>query len=519
LSKPKVKTPRLTAARKFFSEYKRYRFGIVGIVIIVIFSMLAVLAPVLTNHNPIYDENLASPYSIPEWARIFPQYSDYPVNSQLLQGVGLSSSKDLSHWSIQTQPSTPGTGGYVNYTPTSGGLQVSFQAPQFIGIGTSLPTITLNQTVQYPWSYACHFSIGLNLTSLSQNLSTSDITVQEYVQAVSGKTYNIMSPLIYTNQGDHFTYVSSFSAGKPQRLTVDSNDAFVLLQATGTLSPANLGACGLSQGVFARPGNVTVSFSISSDVSTTLLISGPSLNLQGRAYGLLGTDYTGRDVWSQFVYGARVSLLVGLIASIIAVIAGTFIGIAAGQLGGFVDEVLMRFTDFMLILPFLPLLLIILTIISVGNIQVPFGREFLIILIIALFSWEGIARVIRSQVLSIKTRQFVEASRALGANEGHIIWRHILPNVTGLVYANLALTVPGAILTEAAVTFLGFGDPSVVSWGTMVSQAQEAVTSTIHSFVWWWFLPPGLAIALLSMAFLFVGFALDAVLNPRLRQR
>ena len=209
----------------------------------------------------------------------------------------------------------------------------------------------------------------------------------------------------------------------------------------------------------------------------------------------------------------------GIVASVIAVAVGTIVGIAAGYLGGILDEVLMRFTDFMLILPFLPLLLIIITIISVGNVHFPFGNEFLIIVVIAIFSWEGIARIIRAQVLSLRSRQFVEASRGLGAKSGHIMARHILPNVTGLIYANMALTVPGAILTEAAVTFLGFGDPTIVSWGSMVSRAQEAVTSPVHSFVWWWFLPPGLAIAVLSMAFLLVGFALDSVLNPRLRRR
>jgi len=136
-----------------------------------------------------------------------------------------------------------------------------------------------------------------------------------------------------------------------------------------------------------------------------------------------------------------------------------------------------------------------------------------------LLGWNGIARIIRSQVLTVKQRQFVEASRALGAKDRHIIWKHVLPNVMGLVYANTAITVPSAILTEAALTFLGFGDPSTISWGTMLSHAQVAFTSSLHSFVWWWFFPPGIAIALLSMSFVFVGFSLDSILNPRLRKR
>ena len=179
----------------------------------------------------------------------------------------------------------------------------------------------------------------------------------------------------------------------------------------------------------------------------------------------------------------------------------------------------MRFNDFLLILPFLPVILVVLEILTVSGAARYWNTEFLILLFIGLLGWNGIARIIRSQVLSVKQRQFVEASRALGAKDRHIIWKHILPNVMGLVYANVALTVPSAILTEAALTFLGFGDPSTISWGTMLANAQSAFTSALHGFVWWWFFPPGIAIAVIAMAFIFVGFSLDSVLNPRLRQR
>jgi peptide/nickel transport system permease protein len=179
----------------------------------------------------------------------------------------------------------------------------------------------------------------------------------------------------------------------------------------------------------------------------------------------------------------------------------------------------MRFNDFLLVLPFLPLILVVLEILSVSGAARSVNTEFLILLFIGLLGWNGIARIIRSQVLSVKQRQFVEASKALGARDRYIIRKHILPNVMGLVYANVALTVPSAILTEAALTFLGFGDPSTISWGTMLSNAQNAFTSALHSFVWWWFFPPGIAIAAIAMAFIFVGFSLDSILNPRLRQR
>jgi peptide/nickel transport system permease protein len=505
---------RFSGARAFLREYRRYRFGTLGIAIIVFFCVLAVLAPLLTSYNPIFSYNLASPYSVPQWATAFPQYADYPLNAQLLKGTTLSAS-DLQYWSVSARQGTPG-GGTASFGPGGGGLMINFTAPSQ---GGKAATVFLNQTIRYPWAFLCHYGARVKVTPVGTDLTTAQLSVNIYMKSVSGKLYHVFGPTLYQNPGDHVSYVRSFPAGTATSLSLDSNDINSNFLAVGVPTVTNLGQCGLPQGIFPRPGNVTMSISVSSRVNATVLLASPALNSQGRAFGLLGTDNMGRDVWSQFVYGARVSLEVGLVASLIAVVVGTLVGVASGYLGGVADQLLMRFTDFMLILPFLPLLLIVITIISVGNVAFPFGTEFLIIVVIAVFSWEGIARIIRAQVLTLKSRQFVEASRALGARDTHIIWNDVLPNVTGLIYANIALTVPGAILTEAAVTFLGFGDPSVVSWGTMVSNAQSAVTSTVHSFVWWWFLPPGLAIAFLSMAFLFVGFALDAVLNPKLRRR
>ena len=509
---------RFSGARKFLAEFRRYKFGIAGIVIIIFFTLLAVLAPYISSYNPIFSYNLASPYSIPAWATVFPQYSNYPISSQLLSGTNLNGAS-LNSWSQKAVNSNTPSGGTVNYTDTSSGIVVDFRNPQPAGLGQTTPTFYLNQTISYPWAFACHYETALHVTSLGGNLSSGDLQVNEYMTSVTGRVFHVFGPSLYTAIADHFAYVKTFPKGASVNLFLDSSDVFSNLLATNSLSPTSLGQCGLPEGIFTHAGNVTLSYAVTASTSVKLLVSSATLNLQGRAFGLLGTDDLGRDVWSQFAYGARVSLIVGLVASFIAVAVGTLVGIAAGYLGGVLDELLMRFTDFMLILPFLPLLLIIITIISVGNIHFPFGNEFLIIIVIAVFTWEGIARIIRAQVLSLRSRQFVEASRGLGAKSGHIMLRHILPNVTGLIYANMALTVPGAILTEAAVTFLGFGDPTVISWGSMVSRAQEAVTSPVHSFVWWWFLPPGLAIAFLSMAFLFVGFALDSVLNPRLRRR
>jgi len=232
-----------------------------------------------------------------------------------------------------------------------------------------------------------------------------------------------------------------------------------------------------------------------------------SLRLYGTSYGLLGTDYVGRDLFSQLVYGARVSLLVGLLAAGIAVGVGLVVGLVAGFKAGVLDEVLMRFTDMLLVLPGLPLILVLVAILSPSLTS--------IITVIALLGWMGFARVIRSQVVTLKERPFVEASRAVGAGTGHLIRQHILPNVMGLTYVSLATSVPAAITLEAALSFLGLFDPFVMSWGRMLNNAE----SFQGFFFWWWFVPPGISIALLSLSFILVGYGIDDILNPRLRQR
>src|SRR2546425_6803024 len=181
-------------------------------------------------------------------------------------------------------------------------------------------------------------------------------------------------------------------------------------------------------------------------------------------------------------------------------------------MGKMVDEVLMRFTDMLLVIPGLPCLIVLVSVIgdSLGSSRLP-----VLILVIGFLGWMGFARVVRAQVLSLKERRFVEAAKAAGAGTGHITTRHIVPNIIGLIYVNLALAVPGAILTEAALSFLGLGDVTVMSWGRMLNlveiySAQKA---------WWWVLPPGLSIALVSLAFVMIGFSLDTIFNPKLRSR
>jgi len=216
----------------------------------------------------------------------------------------------------------------------------------------------------------------------------------------------------------------------------------------------------------------------------------------------LGTDSKGRDMLAMIVSGARVSLLVGLIATGIAILIGTVIGVLSAYLGGWADNVLMRFTDIMMTFPFFLLLVLIVFI---------FGPSLaFIVLVIGLTGWTGTARLIRSESLSLRTREFVIAARALGASDGRVIFRHLIPNVISLIIVIATLSIPGVILAEAALSFIGLGDPTVPSWGIILEAGQHSLDTA-----WWVAVEPGIMLFLTVLAFNFLGDGLRDAFDPK----
>lgn len=224
--------------------------------------------------------------------------------------------------------------------------------------------------------------------------------------------------------------------------------------------------------------------------------------IEGNMDHPLGTDSKGRDMLAMLIAGARISLLVGLLATGLAIFWGTLIGVISAYLGGWVDNVLMRFTDIMMTFPFFLLLVLIVFV---------YGPSLMIIiLVIGLTGWTGAARLIRSEALSLRTRDFITASRALGASDMRIILNHLIPNVISLVIVIATLSIPGVIMAEAALSFIGLGDPMSTSWGTILNAGQHTLDTS-----WWVAVEPGILLFLTVLSFNFLGDGLRDAFDPK----
>jgi peptide/nickel transport system permease protein len=249
--------------------------------------------------------------------------------------------------------------------------------------------------------------------------------------------------------------------------------------------------------------------------------TGPKFSGPTAGY-LLGTDELGRDILNLVVHGARISLFIGLLATVITILLGAVIGIVSGFVGGRLDSFLMRITDFFLILPTFVLALVLAPILRelLGEGSEVLGIRMtllVIIIVIGLTSWASTARIIRSQTLSIRERAFIDRARVIGSSAGHIMWVHVLPNVLSLIVANTVLVFAGAVLTETTLSFVGLGDPLAPSWGQILYFAQAS--GAPGKGAWWYMGSPGMAIVLVVLAFTLVGNALDEILNPKLAGR
>jgi ABC-type dipeptide/oligopeptide/nickel transport system permease subunit len=496
---------------RFWNTFRlvvKNKMALVGLALLIGFVFIALAAPILTSYGP--GDRVAGNLAQPEWVMNYPDGYYLSQNVVVPTSPLISSPSDVESWTLIASPSTVANLQEV-YSSSVRSSLVSHGSIQITYTGSAPTTVRLAQSLQFPYRGPpadFEASVQYLVTNLG---SPNPVQVNLFIERTQPTVQDFLLPLHTKNLlGGTFVGTDANDTGSsrwlPPSVSFFGSAASVTtyLGTSGSgLSPAQV--------IFSASGQYLFGIQMKFYGPATVNFDTLQLKVLGSAYGLLGTDYAGADIYTQFVYGSRVSLLVGLLSAGIGISLGLVVGLLAGFLGRYVDEVLMRFTDMMLVIPGLPLLIVLVAVLG--------PNIWNLIIVIGFLGWMGFARIVRSQVLTIRERPFIEASRASGAGTGRIIVKHIFPNLVSLTYVNLALTVPGAILSESALAFLGLSDPSLISWGHMFEYLQISGVLVKFPPAWWWVLPPGFGIALVSLSFILIGYALDEIFNPRLRKR
>jgi len=484
----------------FWLDFSHNKIGFFGLIIVIGIVIIAITAPLLTPYTPRtlleQKERLATTYAVPAWFTIFPQFSDYCPT--------------------------------VKITPDLNGITIINQSGP---IETNLDKLNINLTLtesssreasitldlgkfNYPYSSPPSFQIRVNYTLFYNRTGTG---LKTYFIIKNYTTYPTWEYFINPNEveikiGTFYPPPQKYMTSNKTENELELNSVHASSQIfnfsrieAAPADPASL--------IFPEKGiyGIQVKFEFfnttTKGTNAQLYLREVHLDIWGNAHGILGTNFLGGDVWTELVYGARISLIVGILAALAATTLGITYGVISGYLGGFVDEFLMRIVDVLLCIPILPILLVLMRYFK--------PNVYYIVVLIAIFGWQGLSRVIRSRVLSLKEMAFIESAKASGASDSYLIVRHLIPNVLPIAMSAMVLAVPGAIITEASLTFLGFGDLNTPTWGRILYYAYQQ-----HGLEKWWvWVPPGLAICLLCLGFVFMGHAIDEIVNPRLRRR
>lgn len=504
----------------FWKEYRKHRMGIIGLAIIALYVGIAVGAPLIAPYDPSPSNKIAPSFLAPGWMQVFdptgvqsgeflpdtnitnPNENSVEVFGSDTYGAGSSfeaaHNSEENYMDLTWNHQAGDNPGFIimpdSDMPDTENFIYFYQ--EFEWLFNGLPSdgnLTLELSVKLEGSFA--------------NESSGGLMFKIYVWFIdpSGnfrKVYDSSPPYredwIQRRIGiNYFDIAEVFGGMVPdEEGNIEDPDRIVRF-AVGIAPTRNFRFFDSRYPYQEYSGSVKVS------------VRRVGAIIYGNYFGILGTTDKGADAFSQLIYGAQISLIIGVLATGLSTAVGVIVGMTAGYFGGKVDEALMRVVDFLLVIPGLPLMMVLAAFLgpSIGN----------IILVISILGWTGTSRLIRSQVLAEKNKAYVESARAIGASDTYIIFRHILPNVTPILFANITLGVVGAILSEAGLSFLGLTDPSVASWGRMLADARDS--GGFSSGAWWVVVFPGMMITALSLAFTFVGHTLDQVLNPRLRER
>jgi len=473
--------------RNFWREFKRQKIGLLGLALLIILVVLAVAAPLIVN--PDYEKN----WNLAEY------WKDNPIDAPPCW-VQIFSSKKYAPQRVYVWMSN-------DTRKQSPNIKVVLVKK---GRGYAIYNVSMHYN--YLWDVPPN-NIKLELYIRHKTNSTKYPVFDLYLTRPDGAVLKLANRQSMTT--NITSSLSSMNLGRDIR-SILLEFASHYVNTTGvqpsTIKPLQVIFSKAGKGMLAGKtpplkGEYTFTFKIIFTEPSDKVVEARMV-VMGSCYGLLGTDALGRDLFAGIIFGIKWALIIGVLTSVISVFTGVFYGIASGYAGGWTDEALMRLDQVVYSMPVLPLLILMAAIWR--------PSIWLIILFLAAFGWPGIAIVTRSMALQLKEELYVEAAKAMGASGWRIVFRYIVPQTMPYAFASIALSVPGAILAEAGLSYLGLGDPLAVTWGKILHDASMA--NAVLNNLWWWVLPPGLMIALVGLTFVFLGNALDRVLNPRLQR-
>jgi peptide/nickel transport system permease protein len=469
------------------SEFIRSKSGITGVVILLILILMTLYAffgipftSLKEWNNPNYwidNPRLASPI----WSDFFGIFGKNIPEHLILSSSSSSSSID-------------------NIDATSGKKKVTISTTNENGVTIVTHSYRINYTADIPpndfmITYSLHkgeIPPAIEIELIRPNKNKFDIYFDAITPSISGSNQSITFGRIFSTDNlihqkllDYLKFYDyKQDTSKPEIMLFSNQDTRSILKGNYTFN---------------------VKFYLFHNEDKIL---NSKLILGGKKFGLMGTDELRRDLTVGLLWGAPVALFIGLSVSTISIVIGMIYGVIAGYKGKRTDEGLMRINDIFYSLPTLPLLIILSLFI---------GRSiFLIVLFLIFFGWMGTAKISRSLALQIKNFQYIEAAKLIGQSDIKIIFKHIIPQLLPLTFASIAISVPGAILAEASLSFIGLGDPSIPTWGQILHEAHTAAAASRG--LWWWLIPPGVLIALTGLAFVLIGNTIDSILNPKMKR-
>jgi len=454
-----------------WSEFRRIKFGMVGLALLGMFVVVVLIEPLIVPF----------PDAATRW-RDMTYWVDNPRNAKPAW-VNWFTSKDYAPSArIQSDNIVSGEFG--------AGKLYQAELPYKYSWDKAPSDVTLRMNVTGNARYEAEFirPDGLSVTyqKTSQGAGTRDLRIS---------VAQNLQPQLY-----------QFAGKYEDPRVMQSTSASTINPLAVLFSQAEKGA--LLSGSKPLDGTYTVRVKVVAADATSSL-NEAELIVAGGVQGVLGTDNMKRDLWSGLIAGTKWALIIGLLTSFIAVVVGVIYGVTSGYYGGFVDSLMNRIYEIFSSVPLLPILIVMSAVFK--------PSIWIMIAMMCIFFWVGPVRTVRSIALQIKEASYIEAARGLGASNRRILMRHMIPQLVPYAFASMALSVPGAIVYEASISLIGLGDATRVTWGQILQAAFSS--GAVLQGIWWWVVPPGVAIALMGMTFAFIGFAMDTILNPKLKTR